>query len=397
MASQQPPPAPPQPSNMDHMDLLRQVVANQTQMQLQLDQMTAKLSQLSDQIGTAQHSTHTRLDTLKSCINSLDSRMTDQSHQISQNHRHATLQILQLQNPTKKHYTLLMSLPVTIVSCILSWIHPLDVWGLRGVSRAFEFLVSSQSFAHQNLARFCPPPDPSIHESYTPSFYDDLYLRAPSSFQTAFVQTQWKHLRVIEWDAEHTGAYEMDLVLDITIPDALVYCQNLVELHLRCCTLKGPIPLEIGLLTSLFYLDLSCNGIDGVIPTSIGKLKNLKALFLVENELSGPIPSEMGDCIALSTLNLSNNFFLDGPLPGELGNLQHLKVMNFSACAFTGGIPSEFGRLGKLERLVLRANRLSGEVPVELGSLSRLRIVDLSCNRDLVCSFDFRAGLEFTI
>ncbi|KAJ3277345.1 hypothetical protein HDU79_002609, partial [Rhizoclosmatium sp. JEL0117] len=70
---------------------------------------------------------------------------------IAQNHRQVIQELEKLRNPTKKHYTLLTSLPKEVMGLIMSWIHPQDVWRFRGLSQSFKQLLSSSGFAALNL------------------------------------------------------------------------------------------------------------------------------------------------------------------------------------------------------------------------------------------------------
>ncbi len=110
--------------------------------------------------------------------------------------------------------------------------------------------------------------------------------------------------------------------------------------------LTGPIPPELGRLTSLNHLALAGNQFTGNIPPELGLLTNLQFLVLTFNQLTGPIPPELG----------------------RLANLQQLEL---SFNQFTGNIPPEFGQLTNLKFLgITRNGAMSGPLPQALTSLS---------------------------
>ena len=74
---------------------------------------------------------------------------------------------------------------------------------------------------------------------------------------------------------------------------------RVTELHLRKNGLTGPIPPELGNLTSLRELNLSFNGLTGPIPPELGNLTSLVRLNLDFNGLTGPIPPELGNLTSL--------------------------------------------------------------------------------------------------
>ncbi|KAJ3059254.1 hypothetical protein HDU98_004737 [Podochytrium sp. JEL0797] len=151
------------------MAMLSQISQNHTRMQSQLNQLAATVVSHQERI----ESTSARFDSLEAKANvskfdlqsSIQSSVTSVYTSITQNHRQLSLQILQLQNATKKYYTRFTALPPEVITLILSWIHPTKLWKLRRVCRSFKNIISAKSLALINILRFLPAPDPTILES----------------------------------------------------------------------------------------------------------------------------------------------------------------------------------------------------------------------------------------
>ena len=163
------------------------------------------------------------------------------------------------------------------------------------------------------------------------------------------------------------------------VPPELGNLTSLENLSLQRNRLTGPIPPELGNLTSLRTLNLGQTDLTGPIPPEFGNLTNLEELRLEETDLTGPIPPELGNLTSLRELNLLDND-LTGPIPPELGNLTRLERLWLERNALTGPVPPELGNLTRLERLWLERNDLTGPIPPELGNLTRLEELRLEEN-----------------
>ena len=71
--------------------------------------------------------------------------------------------------------------------------------------------------------------------------------------------------------------------------------------------MTGPIPAELGGLSSLTVLHLHNNQLSGSIPVMLGNLSQVDSLDLSCNRLSGRIPSELADLPLLVRLSLQGN------------------------------------------------------------------------------------------
>ena len=164
------------------------------------------------------------------------------------------------------------------------------------------------------------------------------------------------------------------------IPPELGNLSDLTILTLFNNQLTGGIAPELGDLSNLEKLWLAGNRLTGPIPPELGNLSSLWSLDLSNNQLAGPIPPELGNLSSLWSLDLSNNQ-LAGPIPPELGKLSRLRWLDLAFNGLTGSIPVELGNLSSLESLELNVNHLTGPIPPELGKLSRLRWLDLAANQ----------------
>ncbi|KAL5550389.1 hypothetical protein UlMin_000565 [Ulmus minor] len=113
---------------------------------------------------------------------------------------------------------------------------------------------------------------------------------------------------------------EMNLVKILTIFTSIDLSSNKFD---------GPIPKEIGELTSLYTLNLSSNSLSGKMPTSLGYLQSVESLDLSRNHLNGNIPPSLTKLNFLSHLNLSFNQLV-GSIP--FGS----QFQTFSADSFMG-------------------------------------------------------------
>ncbi|KAF5175971.1 Leucine-rich repeat receptor-like protein kinase pxl1 [Thalictrum thalictroides] len=190
----------------------------------------------------------------------------------------------------------------------------------------------------------------------------------------------------------------------------------------------GPIPTELGNLTSLKVLDLHKNKLNGSIPVSFKRLTHLKSMDLSVNRLTGQIPGlnnpglsildlnqnlltgyippSIANCPSLLKMDLSRNH-LSGPIPDEIGYLRNLVLLDLSYNQLLGPLPSALGKLGALQALILKGNpmdstmitgnwfdglkdlmililsdtSLHGPIPESLGLLPSLRVIHLDRNK----------------
>ena len=152
-----------------------------------------------------------------------------------------------------------------------------------------------------------------------------------------------------------------------------------VGLSLARNELSGPIPAEVGNLTSLESLELANSGFSGPIPPELGNLPDLRSLSLARNQLSGSIPAALGNLPNLISLSLGGNE-LSGPIPGELGNLPNLQSLNLADNELSGPVPPELGALTNLISLNFRDNQLTGPIPPELGLFPNVLSLELAEN-----------------
>ncbi|KAF2297466.1 hypothetical protein GH714_023930 [Hevea brasiliensis] len=102
---------------------------------------------------------------------------------------------------------------------------------------------------------------------------------------------------------------------------------------------------------------------------------------LYSNNISGPIPGDLGNLTSLVSLDLYLNSFT-GPIPESLGKLSKLRFLRLNNNSLTGRIPMPLTNISSLQVLDLSNNRLSGVVP-DNGSFSMFTPISFANNLDL--------------
>jgi hypothetical protein len=152
-------------------------------------------------------------------------------------------------------------------------------------------------------------------------------------------------------------------------------------------SIRGTLPEELELLSTLSIIQLQDNGLSGTLPERMwSSWGALVFLNVYNNSLEGSIPSEvayLANAKHLNTLSLRSNRF-SGSLPSELG-LLHVEFLSLSGNAFSGNLPSELGTLTNVRDLYLHDNQFFGTIPSTLGLLSKLTRLELH-NNDIMGS-----------
>jgi Leucine-rich repeat (LRR) protein len=173
--------------------------------------------------------------------------------------------------------------------------------------------------------------------------------------------------------------------------------------------MKGTIPTENGLLTSLLSFNLEFNHLEGSIPTELCNLSNLQVLALGNNKFSKTIPACIGEKMhQLEHLFLDHNDFT-GQLPTSLGDLKNLERLFLTDNLIRGDPSTVFNRLQKIKILLANQNMfqahidrnflpkhntlewldlgsnqflmLNASLPTHLFKLPALQVLDISLNR----------------
>ncbi|CAB9512669.1 LRR receptor-like serine threonine-protein kinase [Seminavis robusta] len=176
-----------------------------------------------------------------------------------------------------------------------------------------------------------------------------------------------------------TGGDIEDYIANSTGPCGdVTNTERYTALRLSGNGLKGTLPKEVYLLTSLSTLQLLHNKLEGTLASDIGWLKNLSRVDLSKNTLSGSIPSEVFSPIMRDFSVFGNN--IAGTIPTEIGLATNLKNFFVEEAILTGNLPSEIGMAKSLVTVYLDANQISGSLPTELGLLDQLEVVYLQKN-----------------
>ncbi|XP_062094635.1 probable leucine-rich repeat receptor-like serine/threonine-protein kinase At3g14840 isoform X3 [Humulus lupulus] len=155
---------------------------------------------------------------------------------------------------------------------------------------------------------------------------------------------------------------------------------KLERLDICVNNLSGPIPAELGNITTLKYLNMESNLFSETIPSELGKLVNMEYMSLNANNLTGRFPLSLTNLSKLWALGIGSNYFT-GRMP-EFGNWKQLQILDMQGSSFSGPIPPSISTLANL--INLRITNLNGENSSDFPDLSKmtdLSKLDLSFNK----------------
>ncbi|MGK3751646.1 MAG: Leucine-rich repeat (LRR) protein [Bacillariaceae sp.] len=217
---------------------------------------------------------------------------------------------------------------------------------------------------------------------------NDLKGAVPASvFKLKFLRELTLSGNPVELTFEGIGEADklINLILDntnVNSVDGIGDSKNIQILNLAGNDLKGSIPLDLYLMTSIKKLDLGYNLFSGRLNNVIGAMTSLESLHLYHNQFTGRIPAAIGDLVNLQELNLAENNF-DGTIPAQLNDLTNLKFLSIQreggisgttdvginqgksslqGIGLTGPLPA-FEKLKYITELYLGVNGLTGDVP----------------------------------
>ena len=161
------------------------------------------------------------------------------------------------------------------------------------------------------------------------------------------------------------------------MPEEVGGMSALVHFDVTNNEFRGPVPFTFGGISQLQELRLGLNNFQTELSPSLfnqedGMSQSLQLFDVSKNLLRGEIPTEIGLLTSITTgLFLNNNRFKGG-LPSEIGQLQQMLEFRVAGNALVGEIPEDFGRWNEIQDFRINANSFSGEIP---GDLCRLFVV----------------------
>ncbi|XP_022717350.1 probable leucine-rich repeat receptor-like serine/threonine-protein kinase At3g14840 isoform X2 [Durio zibethinus] len=145
---------------------------------------------------------------------------------------------------------------------------------------------------------------------------------------------------------------------------------HVISIMLKAQSLPGTLPKELVKFPYLQEIDLSRNFLNGTIPPEWGSMQ-LVNISILGNRLTGPIPKELGNISTLTSISAEFNQ-LSGALPPELGNLPQIERMLLSSNNFTGEVPQTFAKLTTLKDFRISDNHFTGEIPIFIQNWTNL-------------------------
>jgi U-box domain len=217
----------------------------------------------------------------------------------------------------------------------------------------FLLVVIAGAVAGVILSR---PPTP------TPSIIENFNATLPPSTTESLRNMSSAQYRAYKWAIEKDEVPERDTQND----EARLF-------RMRQRFAMATLFFSLGLESSVGATESECEWGSKSKITCIGDSLVTEINTFVPEDHGGPIPREIGFLTTLTLLNMSLNS-LTSSIPTELGHLSALTSLSLYNNSLTSSIPAELGRLNALVHLDLYGNSLASSIPTELGSLTALLV-----------------------
>lgn len=155
-----------------------------------------------------------------------------------------------------------------------------------------------------------------------------------------------ENITAFRLNSSESGGY-----IDATIK----FMENLQYLDMNCCYLKGPIPPELGEVTTLKTLILNLNSFNSPLPSNFNNLVNLITLNLASATITGPLPDFAG-MTQLQSMILDSNVNIAQWPNSTIAECTALKTLSMVNCGLSGVIPEHILTLSGAEMLQFTNN-----------------------------------------
>ena len=141
--------------------------------------------------------------------------------------------------------------------------------------------------------------------------------------------------------------------------------------------MRGNLPAELSMISSLWEISLSDNLLSGNIPTEFAKLSELDTFSVGYNLFTGPFPEFLWGFEDMVHLDVEYNSFR-GTIPNTLHlTSPNLRDLYLSYNVFSGTLPDTMGQID-WQRLHLDGNAFHGPIPEDInaGKMKELLLND---------------------
>jgi Leucine-rich repeat (LRR) protein len=165
-----------------------------------------------------------------------------------------------------------------------------------------------------------------------------------------------------------------------SIPPDIGLWSSLKLFNVESNQLNGHLPAALGRWSGLTHFEVMLNQLVGSLPSSIGHWTLLEFFDVSDNKLTGSLPASFAAWSLLQTFSASSNR-LTGRLPASIGNWTGIKNFGASSNQLTGSLPSSIGAWTGLGSFVVDANMMSGLLPKSIGEWSSVTTFYVSNNK----------------